>query len=124
MGRNILGTLHPGTLRPRDAPSDFFKGPKIQGGKIQGHNAMVPVPLTQCCRAGGAATFYWSRRRSRSFWPGSGAGYVNSYKKCYKNPKFCILKFELNFYLSNFGIDCPFRKMGMFCHKSGRDAKS
>jgi hypothetical protein len=33
---------------------------------------------------------------AKVFWTGSGDMYVNSYKKCYKNPKFFRFKFEVD----------------------------
>jgi hypothetical protein len=37
---------------------------------------------------------------AKVFWPGSGSG--AGYVKCYKNPKFFILKFEVDFKNHNF----------------------
>jgi hypothetical protein len=58
----------------------------------------------QCCGSGasGAATFCWSQ--SRSFFvpaPAPEPG-IKILKKCYKNPKFFILKFEVDFKNHNF----------------------
>jgi hypothetical protein len=51
----------------------------------------------QCCGAGAGLDETFCSSRSRSFfWPGSG------YAKCYKNPKFFILKFEIDFKNHNF----------------------
>jgi hypothetical protein len=69
------------------AASIFAQGPephKIDTAQQQ-VQCLLEFLIRQCCGAGagGAATFCWSQ--SPSFRPGSGSGYVNSYK-CYKKP--------------------------------------
>jgi hypothetical protein len=56
----------------------------------------------QCCGAGagGAATFCWSR--SQSFFDPAPEPGIKILIRCYKNPKFFMLKFEVDFKNHNF----------------------